>query len=54
MHKVRGKCIDIRQFEKVEDQYTVRYVPTENGIVFSMEEWPQILDPLFKLYRKHK
>lgn len=54
IHKVRGKCIDIRQFEKIQDEYNIRYVPTDNGIVFSLEEWEQILPILFKLWRKHK
>lgn len=52
--KLEGKCIDIRQFEKQEDENTIRYVPTENGITVSISNWIKLIDPLFKYLRKHK
>jgi hypothetical protein len=54
MHKVKGKCIDIRQFVKRENEDTVWYEPTENGIVICIEGWGRVIDVLFKLFRKHK
>lgn len=53
MHKVKGKCIDIRQFNRVENEYTVYYQPTETGLTLSLEEWLRIIDPFFKMLRKH-
>lgn len=53
-HPIKGKCLDIRLFNKVEDDVSVQYEPTDIGLVKSMEEWPIIIDALIKLFRKHK
>lgn len=55
VHKVKGKCMDIRQFNKCENQDTVWYEPTENGITLPiMDGYSPIQDAAFKLFRKHK
>jgi len=53
-HKIDGKCIDIRQFRKVETQTGLSYEPTDNGIVLPIPDWFTILDTVFKLIRKYK
>lgn len=55
VHKVKGKCMDIRQWNKMSNEYTVWYEPTENGITLPIAEgYTQIQDAAFKLFRKHK
>jgi hypothetical protein len=54
MHKVKGKCVDIRQFKKVSNQYTEYFEPTENGITFQINLIDKIIDAVFKMFRKHK
>lgn len=55
VHKVKGKCMDIRHFIKKENQDTVWYEPTENGVTLSLSEgYTQIQDAMFKMFRKHK
>ena len=53
-HKVEGKCIDLRQFKKVSDQYTEYFEPTENGITIPIINFSNILDGIWKMFRKHK
>ena len=54
MHKVKGKCIDIRQFNKKSNQDTEWFEPTDNGITFQINTIDKIIDALWKMFRKHK
>lgn len=53
-HKIDGKCIDIRQFKKVETETGLSYEPTENGITLPINDWFTLLDTAFKFIRKYK
>ena len=53
-HKVEGICIDIRKFNKKSNGDTNWYEPTEVGLMLPIGSWFKIVDPLFKLLRKHK
>ena len=53
-HKVEGICIDIRLFDKKTNGETYWYEPTEKGLMLPIGNWFKIIDPLFKLLRKHK
>lgn len=54
MHKVKGKCLDIRQFNKKSNGDTEWFEPTDNGIVFQINLIDKVLDAIFKMFRKHK
>lgn len=54
-HKDKGLCLDVRKFKKVDKEgLTSTYEPTNEGIVLPKKEWSKLLDPLFKLLKKHK
>jgi hypothetical protein len=53
-HKVDGKCIDIRQFRKIENLTNVEYEPTDNGLTLPIKDWFVILDTVLKYLRKYK
>ena len=54
MHKIKGKCIDIRQFNKKYNGDTEWFEPSDNGIVFQINLIDKIIDAVWKMLRKHK
>lgn len=53
-HKVDGKCLDIRQYKKIDNLTNVEYEPTDNGIVLPIGDWPILLDTVLKYWRKYR
>lgn len=54
-HKIKQKLVvDIRKFEKLEDQLSISYHPTQDGITIPLTSMIKVIDPLFKLIKKWK